>query len=443
MSKVNSSSARMTIVTLTLSWLMVILMVAVTSAEPVNVTVWGSNDYRVVGLEAAAQAFNAQSEHVQIEVVLDGGAPDRIITAVAGGAAPDIIVGAHSWDPDFIINGLLVNLSPLLERDGLLDALRADVFPGLWDAGSVWNGNIYSIPLDAQAIMLYYNEHLLQESGVAAPAAGWVWPELEESLPKIRRQMGSEISTHALVANHQSHVGTFFLSQNHATLFDTATLKPTANTAEFRAAYGSMSDLTQRDLMRSGGVELSGGESVNMFAQGDVGFYISGNFRLPAFEGDETAREFTKVAPALRWAPGMEPRYYGSTRTLALIRPDGGGPVSDEVWEAFKYLISTEAMSIYGAEAGLLTTRRSVIEQPRYGEYIAQSEATRVIASEIIPFSAGGGITGVPYTSEIQGAFQRLTVQYLRGEIGLTQVVEQFSTEAGVFLDEIRGMTSR
>lgn len=443
MLNVGKQSPRVVTLAVILGCMLMISMTGVLLAQPVTVTVWGSNDYRVVGLEAAAEAFNARNDHVKIEVMLDGGSPDRIVTAVAGGAGPDVIVGAHSWDPDFIVNGLLVNLTPLLERDGILEAVQSDIFPGLWDAGSVWNGNIYSIPLDAQAIMMYYNENLLQESGVAAPAAGWTWSDLQESLPKIRRQTGAELSTHALLANHQAHVGTFFLSLNHGRLFDPATFEPSGNTPEFRSAFQTMGDLTQRDLLRTGGVELGTGDSVNLFAQGDAGFYISGNFRLPAFEGDETAREFTKVAPALSWSPGMDPRYYGSTRTLALIRPEGGGPVSDEVWEAFKYLMSTEAMTIYGAEAGLLTTRQSVIQQPRYLDYIAQSEATRVIASEIIPFAAGGGITGVPYTTEIQGPFRSLAVQFLRGEIGLTQVVEQFNTEAGVYLDEIRGMSRR
>ena len=410
------------------------------AAEPVTVTVWGSNDYRVVGLQAAADKFNATHNDVKIEVLLDGSGPNRIVTAVAGGAAPDVIVGAHSWDPDFILNGLLVNLTPLLERDGLLAELQEDIFPGLWGAGSVWNGQIYSIPLDGQTVMLYYNDDLLQQMGVPAPVDGWTLAELEASLPKLRRLHDGVLTQHALVSNANIQTATFFLALNHSGLFDPVTLQPAGSTPAFRTALQVTEDWTRRDLLRSGGVELTANDSVTEFQEGRVAYYISGNFRLPAFEGHDVARLFTKVAPALRWSANMEPRFYGSTRTLALIRPEGGVPVSDAVWEAFKYLISTEAMTIYGSVAGLLTTRRSVIEQEQYQAYLSRSEATQIIASEIMPFSFGDGITGVPYAIAIQDIMTRLITNYLKGSIGLTELAEQFDQQSGVYLAELRSV---
>ena len=407
-------------------------------AAPVTVTVWVGEDYRVDAMRQVVETFNAQRKDVQIEVYLQGYNRDKLITALVGGAGPDIFVGAHYWDPELAVNNLLVDLTPLLEKEGLLAPLKADIYPGLFASGSTYEGRIYSIPLDAQVMMLFHNSELLNARGIGEPPSGWTFDDLWKQLPKLIKIENNVIEIDPLLANHVSHASTFFLSLHHATLFTPDTFQPTGDSPNFREAYRKIKELTQARLMRTGLVELSTNATVDLFVTGKVGYLLTGNFRLPNLVQDPTSAQFTQASPVIRLNASTPPKYYSNTRTLAITR-QGGQEVSREVWEAFKFLISADAMNDYAAISGLFATRRSALNHNRYREFLATSPPTWRIGNEIIPYGSGEGITGVPGAEQVQSSVQNpLLTQYLKNEIGLEQLVTLYNQQADEILKPFR-----
>src|ERR1700756_3394805 len=83
-------------------------------------------------------------------------------TAFVSGTAPDVFWDHLSRYPEFIDNGLLVDLAPLIARD----KVPTDVYVG--GLVKVWgrNGKQYGLPKDWDTIGIVYNRAMLQKAGV-------------------------------------------------------------------------------------------------------------------------------------------------------------------------------------------------------------------------------------------------------------------------------------
>lgn len=370
-----------------------------------------------------------------------GGLYDPLIVAVASGVGPDIFLGASLTDTSYGVQGLQVDLTPYLERDGLLEEIRRDVFPGVLD-GSTFNGRIYGIPFSTQIIMPFYNAHNFRDMGVAEPQEGWIWADMREMLPRVRR-LGpeGEIEVDAMLSRLAGHTAKFFLRMLGANIWNPTTFEFEGTRPEFREALETAQELSQRSLLRTFGIETN--EHVPRFVSGRASFYLDGNFRLGTIEQDSVAAEFVRAAPVIRWAEGMTPRYDSSHRSIALAAPPGGAEVSDEVWRVFKYLISPEGMARLAAALDFLPPRQSVINHPHYLAYLETvSETFRYIATQIAPYSYAPGATGMPEGQLVYDQFNVLVQRYLRGEISFTAMIEEHETVSKEPLARVRALLS-
>jgi multiple sugar transport system substrate-binding protein len=90
-------------------------------------------------------------------------------TAIQSGAATgtvaDLVSVDSSWVYDFADQGLLTNISTLLEADGF----DTSVFADTWDV----DGNTYAIPCVNYAYPLFYNKDILEDAGITELPKTW------------------------------------------------------------------------------------------------------------------------------------------------------------------------------------------------------------------------------------------------------------------------------
>lgn len=410
---------------------------AVAAANPV--TIWSAQSQEWTdALGYALEPFMQENPDIEIELEV-GSLYDPLIVAVAGGVGPDIFLGASLTDTAYGVEGLQVDLTPYLERDGLLEEIKGDVFPGVLD-GSVFKGKIYGIPFSTQIIMPFYNVQNFQNMGVAEPREGWTWPEMRDSLPNLRRlSPNGEIEVDAMLSRLSGHTAKFFLRMLGGNIWNPQTYEFEGSSEAFRQAFEVAQDLSQRSLLRTYGIEIN--EHVPRFISGQASFYLDGNFRLGTIEQDPAAAEFVRAAPTIRYADGMTPRYDSSHRSIALATPADGAVVSDDVWKVYKYLISTEGMARLTAALDFLPPRQSVINDPHYLDYLdTTSETFRYIATQIAPYSYAPGATGMPEGRLVYGQFNTLVQRYLKGEIGFTAMIEEHATVSEEPLARVRAL---
>ena len=107
---------------------------------------------------------------------------DKLQASLAGGNAPDVFVMDGPLFPDYQTRDQLLDLTPLIARDGFDTSQLAEL--GVKDF-TASDGHIYGLPRDLSTIALYYNKAMFDAAGIAYPDGTWNWAKLVEAAQKL------------------------------------------------------------------------------------------------------------------------------------------------------------------------------------------------------------------------------------------------------------------
>ena len=91
---------------------------------------------------------------------------------MVGGTGPDIFAACCASLPVWAQQGLVVNLDPLLKRDGK-EVPLADYSPALMSYWHTAERGQFALPMSAFTRGLYYNRTLFRRKGIPFPDATW------------------------------------------------------------------------------------------------------------------------------------------------------------------------------------------------------------------------------------------------------------------------------
>lgn len=161
----------------------------------VKVAFWGSPE-EIAIVEGALAVV--REENPDIEVRLEhtpfSGYPSKILTRVAGGAAPDIIATEVNMFVSFASKNVLADLNPFLQKDPSFS--KDDFFPQLIDRFTV-DGKLLAIPRDtAPFACVFYNKDIFDKAGIAYPKDDWTLDEMLETAKKLTKVDANGRTTH-------------------------------------------------------------------------------------------------------------------------------------------------------------------------------------------------------------------------------------------------------
>ncbi len=114
-------------------------------------------------------------------------AHEKLLTAFAGDALPDVCAIGNTWIPEFAMLGAL---SPLDERIAHSPALAPeDYFAGGWQSGVI-DARVHAVPWYVETRVLFYRRDVLARAGV--DHAPTTWDEWRTSMAAIERVVGPE-----------------------------------------------------------------------------------------------------------------------------------------------------------------------------------------------------------------------------------------------------------
>ncbi|MBI4398411.1 MAG: sugar ABC transporter substrate-binding protein [Candidatus Omnitrophica bacterium] len=157
---------------------------AIPKETMVKVAFWGSPDE----IEIITQSIAPwQAQHPEIKVRFEhtpfGGYVSKILTRIAGGAAPDVICTEVNYFVSFAAKNVLENLNPFIEKDAAFD--KNAFFPEVMDRFTV-DGRLLAIPRDtAPFACVFYNKDLFDQAAVPYPTDDWTWEELLEKAKQL------------------------------------------------------------------------------------------------------------------------------------------------------------------------------------------------------------------------------------------------------------------
>jgi len=111
----------------------------------------------------------------------------RLLTQIAGGLAPDVMRIDSYYFIDFLRTGALMDITPLIERDGLDMSLYYPA--GLLD--SMYEGRYYGLPWGTAPLYMIINLDMFEDAGLAVPDPDWDWNVFEEIVQKLARGEGT------------------------------------------------------------------------------------------------------------------------------------------------------------------------------------------------------------------------------------------------------------
>lgn len=156
-------------------------------AGAVEVTFW--HDWSGEGGKAVAavvEDFNASQDDVKVKLVETSNLGQKVLTSIAGGIAPDVVLFDRYQTGQFASRGALRALDGYLKESG--NTIKAtSFFPATWKE-TQYEGSVYSIPFETNSRLLFYNRSLFDEAGLDENRPPDTWDELVAASMKLTRR---------------------------------------------------------------------------------------------------------------------------------------------------------------------------------------------------------------------------------------------------------------
>jgi len=196
-----------------------------------------------------------QEEHpgVTINNVVQGW--DRraevVLTAMAGGEPPEIMMATRAEIVRFAAEGLIVPITKYVEEDGLdLSAFYPSEIETMW-----WNGELYSMPMPTaggETSFYVYNKTLFAEHGLDPENPPATWQELWAASEVLNQRSGNVIDLMAADIGVSGNAFLSWLYTNNGALYSEDLRSVTFNSPEGVETLQWMYDYVQTFY---GGVE--------------------------------------------------------------------------------------------------------------------------------------------------------------------------------------------
>src|ERR1035437_6878053 len=177
------------------------------AATPVTVTIWSTATDGPVGPTPIAAGVKAviahyQQLHAGIKIDWSEYTPQQdpssyqtLVTAIAGGKAPDVAEIDRFLTAEFAAEGAVEPIGSYLPKNAA-SLVTDKLLPGAWAELHGFNGQLYGVPVVYDNVgfwALYYNKTMLQAAGITTPPT--TWAQLNADAKLATKKAGSRITT--------------------------------------------------------------------------------------------------------------------------------------------------------------------------------------------------------------------------------------------------------
>jgi len=164
------------------------------AGPPVTITyaMWGDTT-ELANQQKVVDAFKVLNPNITVKVSVADWTTywDKLQTDLAGGNAPDVLLMDGPLYPDYQTRDQLLDLTPLITRDGFDTGGLVDLAVQDFTAP---DGHLYGLPRDLNTIALFYNKTMFDAAGLPYPDGTWDWNKLVEVAKKLTKTSGGKTS---------------------------------------------------------------------------------------------------------------------------------------------------------------------------------------------------------------------------------------------------------
>jgi multiple sugar transport system substrate-binding protein len=381
--------------------------------------------------EVATQLLRAfERENPGLRVLVEqlpwSAAHEKLLTAFAGDATPDIAQMGNTWLPEFVALGALEPLDPRLRGSREVDL--ADYDPGILDT-NLLDGRQYGVPWYVDTRALFYRRDLLEAAGYDAPPRDW--DEWVRMLVAIKQRVGPERYALLLPLNEYEPFVSLWLQQGEPLLRDDD-CRGNFRSPGFARTLQFYLAMYERRLAPP----ITHSEVANVwneFARGYFSFYISGPWQIGEFK----RRLPSQLQSAWMTAPLPGPTGPGASiaggSSLAIFRRS---PRKAAAWTLVEFLSRPQVQQQFYRLTGNLPARRSAwagagpAQDPHARAFRDQLERVRPVPK-------------VPEWERIATELRLVLEKVVRGDIPARRAPEELDARTDRILEKRRWLLAR
>jgi len=371
-------------------------------------------------------AREAPELHVHIEQLPWSAAHEKLLTAFAGDATPDLAQMGNTWLPEFAALGALEPLDDAVARSATL--APADYFAGIWDT-NVIDGRLLGVPWYVDTRLLFYRRDLLARAGFDAPPRDWA--EWLRMLHAIKQQVGADRYAVLLPLNEYDPLVALALQQ------DEPLLREGGRFGNFRGAGFRRTLEFYLDMYASRLAPPASNNEIanvwNEFGRGYFSFYITGPWNIGEFK----RRLPAELQGAWMTAPLPGPQGPGASiaggSSLAVFRRS---PRKAQAWRLVEFLSRPSTQQRFRALTGNLPPRRSAWAEPALAAD-AHSAAFRDQLERV------RAVPKVPEWERIATELRLVLERVVHGDLPAARAPDELDRRADALLDKRRWMLAR
>jgi multiple sugar transport system substrate-binding protein len=235
--------------------------------------VWWTPNFNEARARELVSKFEAANPGitVRLEITTTDGLPQRVLTALQSGAAPDIIDVQHGWVNGYAQNGLVIPMDEVVTE-------REDYVPAALDYVT-WDGQIWGVPYRIETHAVIFNKGDFTAAGLDPESPPETWDALVEAATALT---GEGKSGFAITGGGEVGNTIFrslpFIWMNGGSIISDDMTTATVNEPAAVEAVTFYTDFFLKGLSPASTLENDGTANRRLFIAETVSMYQSGQF---------------------------------------------------------------------------------------------------------------------------------------------------------------------
>ena len=364
--------------------------------------------------------------HVEVQQIPLTAAHEKLLTAFAGDALPDLAQIGNTWIPEFAALAALEPLQPYVDASKAV--AQADYFPGIWDT-NVIDGKLYGVPWYVDTRLLFYRTDLLAAAGFAQPPGSW--DDWRRAMAAIKQRGGAGKYSVFLPLNEFEPLLGLALQQSDPLLRDDGT-RGNFESPGFRRALAFYVE-----MFRNGWAPpMSNTQISNVwdeFSNGLFAFYITGPWNIGEFKRRLPAAMQDKWNTAPLPGPDGPGAGAAGGSSLAIFHSSTNKQLA---WQLAEFLSTVPVQERFYDLTGDLPARRSAWDYPALaGEGYARAFREQLERAKPTP--------KVPEWERIAQEMQLMADRVIRGGMAEDAALREFDATTDAILAKRRALLAR
>lgn len=343
------------------------LVVQGASAAEIVLNYWGqfsdTNDREIELIEQFNKLHAGQIRVIPGPLMSTEEMRQKLMVAIAGGAAPDVVKMDRFAVPEWAYKGLFKPLDNFIKRDNIKSS---DYFPAAWGELN-FQGHMYGLPWDMDVRAYIYNKTVFSEAGIASPPA--TWDEAEQLGRRLDRMSDNVFSRAGFVAKEGNWFFYGWLLTAGGDIVDSTNRKVTWNSPQGLKAGQFLQDNTAHYGGEAAINKLKTGGLYGAMGNGRIVSTVGGSWFIGSILKAVPTADIGVSAPPRPADLAKEPVSWSGGFSLAI--PTTIPSAREEAaWEFIKFFGGKDALvtCFQGSGQGRLPSLRAAMIDPRYRE---------------------------------------------------------------------------